>query len=52
MHPFIAYITAYSIMVTCNSIFIDIARKCHIHISKVIEKWDKVLYQVKFVEYS
>ena len=38
MHPFVAYIIAYSITITCTSFFTDITRKFHIEISKLIRK--------------
>ena len=38
MHAFIAYITAYSIMITCNIFFTDVTWKFRINISKLINK--------------
>ena len=38
MHAFIAYITAYSIMITCNIFFTDVTWKFHINISKLINR--------------
>ena len=38
MHPFVAYIIAYSITITCTSFFTDVTRKFHIEISKLIRK--------------
>ena len=38
LHPFIAYITAYSIMITCKKFFTNVTWKFHINISKMINR--------------
>ena len=38
MHPFITYMAAYSMMITCNNFFTDVTWKFDIGISKLIKK--------------